>query len=153
MSGDEAELLGVGATRLIQLREIVADNGSLVVGEVPQTLPFVVRRFFALYGIPAGEARGTHAHRECEQFLVCLRGSVTALVDDGRSQREVVLDRPDLGLYMPRLTWGTQSEYSADAVLMVFASDPYDAADYVEDYQEFLTLADAARVYPHAPGR
>jgi hypothetical protein len=133
-------LLGVGGTRLIELREITAENGSLVVGELPDTLPFVARRFFALYGIPAGEARGTHAHRECEQFLVCLRGSVTALVDDGTAQRTVVLDRPDLGLYMPRLTWGTQSEYSDDALLVVFASDPYDAADYIEDYAEFLEL-------------
>jgi hypothetical protein len=141
MTSGADELLGVGATRLIALREITADNGSLVVGEVPGSLPFVVRRFFALYGIPQGEARGTHAHRECEQFLVCLRGSVRALVDDGRRQREIVLDRPDRGLYMPPLTWGTQSEYSADALLMVFASHEYDAADYIEDYQEFLTLA------------
>jgi len=137
------EALGVGATRLIALREITADNGSLVVGEVPGSLPFVVRRFFALYGIPEGEARGTHAHRECEQFLVCVRGSVRALVDDGRSRREIVLDRPDRGLYMPPLTWGTQSDYSADALLMVFASHEYDAADYIEDYQEFLALATA----------
>ena len=136
-----SESLGVGGTQLIRMREIVAENGSLVVGELPETLPFVARRFFALYGIPAGEARGTHAHRECEQFLVCLRGSVTALVDDGRTQREVVLDRPDLGLYMPALTWGTQSRYSDDALLVVFASHEYDAADYIEDYDEFLTLA------------
>jgi UDP-2-acetamido-3-amino-2,3-dideoxy-glucuronate N-acetyltransferase len=136
-------LLGVGATRVVSLREIVADNGNLLVGEVPGTLPFVVRRFFALYAIPAGEARGTHAHRECEQFLVCLRGSVTALVDDGRASREVRLDRPDLGLYMPRLTWGTQSDYSSDALLLVFASHPYDADDYIHDYDEFRSLAGA----------
>lgn len=140
MTGEKGELLGVGGTRLIALREIAAENGSLVVGEVPASLPFVARRFFALYGIPAGEARGTHAHRECEQFLVCLRGSVTALVDDGRTQREVRLDRPDLGLYMPPLTWGTQSDYSSDALLVVFASHPYEADDYIEDYEEFLGL-------------
>ncbi len=134
------DLLGVGGTRLIELARIVADNGSLVVGEAPKSLPFVARRFFALYGIPAGEARGTHAHRECEQFLVCLRGSVKALVDDGTTRREIVLDRPDRGLYMPPLIWGTQSEYSNDALLVVFASHPYDAADYVEDYEEFLAL-------------
>jgi len=148
MSEHAGDSLGVGGTRLIALREIAADNGTLVVGEVPASLPFVVRRFFALYGIPAGEARGTHAHRECEQFLVCVRGSVTALVDDGTTQREIVLDRPDLGLYMPPLTWGTQSDYSSDALLLVFASHEYSAADYVEDYQEFLTLAGGRRVYP-----
>ncbi|MBW4032838.1 MAG: WxcM-like domain-containing protein [Acidobacteria bacterium] len=131
---------GAGGARLIELREIVADNGSLVVGELPSTLPFVARRFFALYGIPAGEARGTHAHRACEQFLVCLRGSVTALIDDGSTSREIVLDRPDLGLYMPPLTWGTQRDYSPDALLLVFASHEYEAADYIEDYEEFRAL-------------
>lgn len=139
--GIQAGPLGVGETRLISLREIVDVNGSLLVGEVPDTLPFVARRFFALYDIPAGEARGTHAHRECEQFLVCLRGSVTALVDDGRTRREVRLDRAELGLYMPRLTWGTQSDYSPDALLMVFASHGYDADDYIHDYDEFRSLA------------
>jgi hypothetical protein len=133
------DALGVGAVRLIALTRIVADNGELIVGDDPQ-LPFTTRRFFVLQNIPAHEARGTHAHRKCQQFLVCLQGSVTALVDDGVTRREVVLDDPSVGLYMPALTWGTQSRYSADAVLLVLASDPYDADDYIHDYDEFLSL-------------
>lgn len=131
--------LGVGGARLVPLSHIVADNGELIVADDPQ-LPFVARRFFVLQHIPAGEARGIHAHRRCEQFLVCLRGSVTALVDDGRTSREVVLDDPSRGLYMPALTWGTQKDYSDDALLLVLASDPYDADDYIHEYSEFQRL-------------
>ena len=80
------------------------------------------------------------AHRECEQVLVCVAGSVRAIVDDGTSRREFLLDSPDVGLYMPPMTWGTQYRYSADAVLVVLASLPYDASDYIRDYDSFLAM-------------
>ncbi|CAN5520552.1 N/A [soil metagenome] len=135
----------VRGVRLVELNQISADNGMLVIGEVPGQLPFSVERIFTLFNIPDGEVRGTHAHRQCEQFLICQRGSVTAVVDDGTNRTEVVLDRPYLGLYMPALTWGTQYRYSADAVLLVLASDAYDADDYIHDYEEFKALSAAGR--------
>ena len=144
-------LESVRGARLVELSLIAGDNGSLVVGETPRQLPFTVERIFTLFDIPEGEVRGTHAHRHCEQFLICQRGSVTAVVDDGVNREEVVLDRPSLGLYMPALTWGTQYRYSADAILLVLASDPYDADDYIHDYEEFKVLS--ARAFPgHAGG-
>jgi UDP-2-acetamido-3-amino-2,3-dideoxy-glucuronate N-acetyltransferase len=127
----------------IELQEIVGNNGRLVVAETPAGLPFAAMRVFTLMDIPHGEARGTHAHRRCEQFLICMRGSVTAVIDDGTSREELILDRPTVGLFMPALTWGTQYNYSSDAVLVVLASDPYDADDYIEDYTEFLELVRA----------
>lgn len=128
---------------MIELQEIVGDNGRLVVAETPVGLPFVAMRVFTLMDIPEGEARGTHAHRQCEQFLICMRGSVTAVIDDGTRREERILDRPTVGLFMPALTWGTQYNYSSDALLVVLASDPYDAADYIEDYSEFLEMVRA----------
>ncbi|MFP5369602.1 MAG: WxcM-like domain-containing protein, partial [Actinomycetes bacterium] len=77
-------------------------------------------------------------HRECHQVLVCVQGSVSALVDDGSGRQEFVLDRPDVGLHMEPMIWGTQYRYTADAVLLVLASHPYDAADYIRDHDEFL---------------
>lgn len=139
-----SDLGGVRGVRLVELKEILADNGSLVIGEHPDQLPFVVERIFTLYGIPEGEVRGTHAHRRCEQFLICMNGSVTAGVDDGVNRVEVVLDRPSVGLYMPALTWGLQYQYSQDAVLVVLASDRYDAEDYIHDYDEFVELSNRA---------
>lgn len=136
MTGD----LGVGSCRLVPLTRIVSDNGELIVGDEPE-LPFVPHRLFVLQNIPHGEVRGIHAHRRCEQFLVCLRGSVTALIDDGVNRRELVLDDPATGLYMPAMTWGTQHRYSEDALLLVLASDRYDADDYIHHYAEFQALA------------
>ena len=90
--------------------------------------------------MPTVEARGAHAHRECEQFLVCLRGSVRAIVDDGEHREEHLLNSPKVGLYMPPMIWGTQYQYSSDALLLVLASDPYDPADYIRDYDQFIAL-------------
>jgi hypothetical protein len=71
---------------------------------------------------------------------MCLAGSVTVLVDDGKDRAQVVLDDPGVGLYMPPMLWGTQYAHSSDAILAVLASDPYDTNDYVRDYDEFLRL-------------
>lgn len=130
----------VAGVELIEFASAVDLRGSLVAGETGDQVPFVPERFFLVYDVPTREARGSHAHRECAQLLVCVAGSVHAIVDDGSNREEYVLDRPDRGLFMPPMTWGTQYKYSADAVLLVLASHPYDAADYIRDYDEFLGL-------------
>ncbi len=135
-----AELSEVAGVRLVELSQISAENGALIVGERPAQLPFAAERIFTVLGVPEGEVRGIHAHRVCEQFLICMAGSVTAVVDDGLNRAEVVLDRPSLGLYMPALTWGTQYRYSPDAMLLVLASHPYDGDDYIHEYEEFVGL-------------
>lgn len=137
----ESRQLAASGSSLIELTDITAPNGTLIVGQHPEQLPFAVERIFTLLGVPSGEVRGTHAHRECHQFLICMAGSVSAVVDDGTSTEEVLLDRPSVGLYMPPLTWGKQYRYSPDAVLLVLASHAYDAEDYIHDYDEFLRLA------------
>lgn len=131
---------GQSHARLVELSEFLDTKGSLVVAQVSEQLPFVAQRIFVISGVPEGEPRGIHAHRSCQQFLICVSGSVKAMVDDGDRREVVTLDRPSVGLHMPALTWGTQYDYSPDAVLVVLASHPYDAADYVHDYDEFLAL-------------
>lgn len=123
-----------------QLRKAVDMRGSLVAAEFGD-LPFVPQRTFVVYGVPSKEVRGEHAHRECEQFLICLNGSVTVLADDGFERREFVLDDPSVGIHLKPMTWGTQYKYSPGAVLMVFASHEYDDSDYIRDYDEFIQLA------------
>jgi acetyltransferase-like isoleucine patch superfamily enzyme len=126
--------------RLHKLRKAMDMRGSLVAAEFSD-LPFQPRRTFVVYGVPSKEVRGEHAHRECEQFLICLNGSVTVLADDGVERREFVLDDPSVGIHLKPMTWGTQYKYSPGAVLMVFASHEYDDADYIRDYDEFIQLA------------
>ncbi len=123
----------------LQAARVARDlRGSLVAREVGADLPFTPERCFVVFDVPTKEVRGEHAHRACHQFLVALRGSIHVLCDDGRSREEFVLDSPALGLYMPPLIWGTQYQYTADAVLLVLASHHYDASDYIRDYETFL---------------
>lgn len=128
---------GVTIHRLTQAEDL---RGRLVAGEFTRQIPFVPRRYFVVFDVPGKEVRGEHAHRQCQQFLVCLRGSIGVVVDDGQAAEEVELNAPDIGLFVPPLVWAVQFKYSADALLLVFASDHYDAADYIRDYDEFLRL-------------
>lgn len=130
---------GTSGFRLQRLRKAVDMRGSLVATEFTD-LPFVPQRAFLVYDVPSKEVRGEHAHRACEQFLVCVSGSVNVLADDGTHRQEFVLDDPSVGIHLKAMTWGTQYKYSPGTVLLVFASLPYDDADYIRDYEEFLSL-------------
>jgi len=133
-----ASPLGVGASALHELLLVKDIRGALSVGEFEQHVPFVPRRYFLVFDVPSREVRGEHAHKVCAQFLICVHGSCSVLLDDGSQRREVRLDRPDLGVYMPPMIWGTQYRYSPDAVLLVFASHAYDPGDYIRTYDEYL---------------
>lgn len=115
-------------------------RGNLIAAEVGRTLPFVPERYFIVLDVPSAEVRGEHAHRTCHQFLVCVRGIVNVVVDDGQQREEFRLDTPELGLHVPPGVWATQYGYSSDGALLVFASHRYDPADYIRNYDEFLAI-------------
>ncbi len=116
-------------------------RGNLSVGEFEKSVPFTPKRYFLIFNVPSVETRGEHAHRQCKQFLICVKGSCSVVADDGRNREEFLLDKPELGLYLPPMTWGIQYRYSADAMLLVFASEYYNKEDYIRDYVEFLKVA------------
>jgi UDP-2-acetamido-3-amino-2,3-dideoxy-glucuronate N-acetyltransferase len=138
----------VRGVTLHELRTATDLRGSLAAAEVGREIPFQPARCFVVFGVPSAETRGQHAHRRCHQLLVAVSGSVRAVADDGSEREEFLLDRPTLGLYLPAMTWGVQYGYSADARLMVLASEPYDPADYIRDYATFLSLVQAQRQAP-----
>jgi acetyltransferase-like isoleucine patch superfamily enzyme/dTDP-4-dehydrorhamnose 3,5-epimerase-like enzyme len=142
---DQRAASQVNGVTLVDLPHVADIRGSLTVGEFSRSVPFDPKRYFMVFDVPSVETRGAHAHRECHQFLVCARGKVSVVADDGTRREEYVLDRPNLGLHLPPMVWGTQYKYSADAVLLVFASHYYDASDYIRDYDEFLALAGTGR--------
>ncbi len=113
-------------------------RGDLMAREVGRGLPFEPKRVFVILDVPSKEVRGEHAHKECHQLLVCLKGSVNCLVDNGSERAEYCLDRPDKALHIPPMIWGTQYKYTDDAVLMVLASHKYESDDYIREYSEFL---------------
>jgi dTDP-4-dehydrorhamnose 3,5-epimerase-like enzyme len=121
---------------------VIADlRGDLSVGDFEREIPFVPRRYFIVFNVPNREVRGEHAHRQCHEFLVCVRGSCAVIADDGTQRTEVVLDAPNLGVLLPAMTWRTQYKHSPDALLLAFASEYYDPMDYIRDYDEFLKLS------------
>ena len=133
-------IMGVGDVTLHRLKLVKDMRGDLSVGEFTRDIPFKPKRYFLVFNVPSEKMHGEHAHRQCHEFLLCVKGSCSMVVDDGTSRREVKLDSPELGIYLPPMVWGIQYKYSSDAVLLVFASDFYDASDYIRDYQEFLSL-------------
>ena len=135
--GSESIVRGVS---LHDMRVAADLRGKLSVGEFEVDVPFTPKRYFIVYDVPSRETRGEHAHKICHQFLICVKGQCLAIADDGTSRQEFLLDRNSKGLYMPPMIWGTQFRYSADAVLMVFASEHYDATDYIRDYDSFIKL-------------
>jgi UDP-2-acetamido-3-amino-2,3-dideoxy-glucuronate N-acetyltransferase len=140
-SNDDAVVhVGVGLVTLHRLKLIRDMRGDLSVGEFSRDVPFDPKRYFLVFNVPSEKTRGEHAHRKCHQFLVCIKGSCAIVVDDGHSRAEVMLDSPDKGIYLPPLIWGIQYKYSSDAVLLVYTSDFYDAADYIRDYSDFITI-------------
>jgi UDP-2-acetamido-3-amino-2,3-dideoxy-glucuronate N-acetyltransferase len=113
-------------------------RGALAAAELGQGLPFPPKRFFVVFDVPTREVRGAHAHKVLHQFLVCIRGECSLLVDDGEHREEIVLDTPGVGVHLPPMVWGVQYNFSADAMLLVLASEPYDADEYIREYDEFL---------------
>lgn len=116
-------------------------RGFMSVAEVGPDIPFEIKRALAVYDVPSKDVRGERAHRACEQFLICVRGSVALVVDDGRQRAEVILDEPGLGVHVGAMIWTVLYRHTADAVVLTFASQHYDPADYIRDYDEFMRLA------------
>lgn len=137
-AGDQPLTSRVRGVEVVELPVISDLHGNLAVGEIGRGLPFQPRRFFVVYDVPSREVRGEHAHRTLRQFLVCLRGACTIIVDDGQNREEYHLDTPSLGLHIAPMVWSSQSDFSADAALLVLASEQYDAEDYIRDFNEFM---------------
>jgi UDP-2-acetamido-3-amino-2,3-dideoxy-glucuronate N-acetyltransferase len=115
-------------------------RGRLSFGEVDSHVPFEIKRYFLVYNVPTKEIRGEHAHRTLHQFLICVHGKCSVMADDGVNRQEFQLDNPTIGLHIAPCVWAVQYKHSADAVLLVFASDYYDPHDYVRDYSAFLEM-------------
>lgn len=119
--------------------ERVNATGKLTFLESMRDIPFEVRRVYYIYDVVEGERRGFHAHKNLEQYLICVKGKCTILLDDGKEKRDVILDNPNEGLYVRTNVWHEMYDFSKDAVLLVLASDYYDENDYIRSYEDFLS--------------
>jgi acetyltransferase-like isoleucine patch superfamily enzyme/dTDP-4-dehydrorhamnose 3,5-epimerase-like enzyme len=130
----------LGEATIHHLPKVVDLRGSLIFGEASRHVPFEVKRYFLVYDVQSEHIRGEHAHRRLHQFLVCVAGSCNVVTDNGVTRHEVVLDAASKGIHIPPMVWATQYKFSRDAVLLVLASEYYDASEYIRDYYEYLAL-------------
>jgi acetyltransferase-like isoleucine patch superfamily enzyme len=137
--------LDVGESALYPLPNFEDLRGNLAVLEFPQVLPFTPKRMYTVYGVEDHNVRGQNAHYECHQFFIVMHGEMSMCVDDGKVAKEVRLDTPTVGLYLPPMVWGIQYKFSHDAVLLVLASHAYDNEDYIRDYKQFLDIIEKKR--------
>lgn len=116
------------------------DRGQLVAIEATKDLPFEVKRVYYIYDTLPDVRRGFHAHRNLQQILICVHGSCKIHLDNGSDTAEVLLDKPYEGLYIANDMWREMYDFSDGAVLLVLASEYYDEADYIRNYEDFIKL-------------
>ena len=124
--------------KIFDFQEHGDERGTLIALEEMKNIPFEIKRVYYMYDTKHGVRRGFHAHKCLKQVLICVKGSCTILLDNGHEKNEVVLDTPNKGLYIESAIWREMFDFSDDAVLMVLASELYDEADYIRDYDDFI---------------
>jgi hypothetical protein len=123
---------------IIKLPQIKNRAGNITPITSNMELPFEIKRVFYLYDIPGGESRGAHAHKECHQFLIAASGSFEVLLDDGKTQRIIQLNRPYYGLHIPPRIWASEINFSSGSICLVMTSHIYNENDYIRSYEDFL---------------
>lgn len=129
-------------SKIISLPKKLDKRGNLSVIEEYTDIPFKIARAFWIYDVPGGEARGGHAYKENEEFIVALSGSFDVVLDDGRERKVFSLNRSYYGLYVPKGVWREMNNFSTNSLALVLASKQYDESDYIRDYQQFKSYGE-----------
>ena len=126
--------------KLIELPKNYRDKGNITAVNSLIEIPFNVNRIYYLYDIPGGESRGGHAHKELQQVIIAASGSFDLIVDDGKNKKTFSLNRPNIGVLMPKGLWRELDNFSSGSICLVLASDIYDENDYIRNYEDFKKL-------------
>jgi dTDP-4-dehydrorhamnose 3,5-epimerase-like enzyme len=126
--------------KLINLPKIIDKRGNLSFFENLNHLPFAIKRTYWIYDVPGGEARGGHAYKENEEFIVALSGSFDVVLDDGQAKTVHSLNRSYYGLYVPKMYWREMNNFSTNSLALIVSSAEYDENDYIRDYDEFCVM-------------
>ena len=127
-------------SKIIQLPKITDPRGNLTFIESNQHIPFDIKRAYWIYDVPGGETRGGHAFKEQEEFIIALSGSFDVIVDNGKSKKDIHLNRSYFGVHVPAGNWRTMENFSTNSLALVLASTFFNKNDYILDYIEFQSL-------------
>lgn len=123
--------------KIIKIPKIEDPRGNLSVIE-NNVIPYEIKRVYYLYDVPSGAERGGHSHKGQHEFLIALSGSFDVILDDGKEQEKVTLNKPFEGLLITNGIWRELKNFSSGAVCLVVASDVFSEEDYIREYDEFL---------------
>ena len=127
---------------ILYFNDLGDERGKLVVVEGAQTIPFEIKRVFYIYDSDSTVIRGQHANRKSEFVLINVAGTSKVRITDGKEEITVVLDKPMMGVYIPKMIWKDMYDFSVDSVLLVLSSTHYDGNEYIRDYKEYLEIID-----------
>ena len=125
---------------ILQFADLGDERGKLVVIEGNQAIPFDIKRVYYIYDSDSTVVRGQHANRESEFVLINVAGHSKVRITDGKEELIVKLDKPMMGVYLPKMIWKDMYEFSSDSVLLCLASTHYDGSEYIRDYEEYLKI-------------
>lgn len=123
---------------ILEFNDLGDERGKLVVIEGNESIPFEIKRVFYIYGSDSEVIRGQHANRESEFVLINVAGTSKVRITDGKEEFIVELNKPMIGVYIPKMVWKDMYDFSSDSVLLVLASTHYDGKEYIRDYDEYL---------------
>lgn len=129
----------INEVKMLEFSEKGDERGRLVIIEGGRNIPFEIRRAFYIYGTDKDVVRGQHANRRTEFVLINVAGTSKVKVKDGRGNEVIFcLNRPHTGIYLPAMVWKDMYDFSEDSVLLVLASEHYDAEEYIRNYDAFV---------------
>lgn len=126
--------------RLIKLGKIRDKRGNLSVIEESRLLPFSIARTYWVYDVPGGEARGGHAYRKSEEFIIALSGSFDLYINDGKEERTYHLDQCNKGVYVPAGIWRRMMNFATNSIALVVTSTIYSSKDYIRNFDQYRQL-------------
>lgn len=130
---------------IIELPKYLDPRGNLSFFENSNQIPFDIKRTYWIYDVPGGEMRGSHAFKESHEFIIALSGSFDIVLNDGEKEMKYSLNRSYYGLYVPNLLWRSIENFSTNSLALIVSSIPYDAVDYIRDFDEFKMIRNEAK--------
>lgn len=126
---------------IINLPKFLDERGNLSFVEEFKHIPYKIERTYWIYDVPGGEYRGGHAYKENQEFIIALSGSFDVILDDGKIRQTYSLNRSYFGLYVPKGIWREMNNFSTNSLALVLSSTPYNAEDYIYDYEQFKLMS------------
>lgn len=125
---------------ILHFDDLGDERGKLVVIEGGKTIPFDIQRVFYIYGSDSDVVRGNHANKLSEFVLINVAGQSKIRITDGKEEYIVELNKPMMGVYIPKMIWKDMYDFSSDSVLLVLASTHYDGSEYIRNYEDYVKM-------------